>query len=122
VRQVVLNLLSNALKFTPEGGQVEVVAKLVGDKVHVAVRDTGIGVRDADRSRIFEPFRQAEQSPGQPHEGTGLGLSLAKELVELHHGRIWLESEVGLGSTFTFTLPLRELSSVDLSLAETYAG
>jgi signal transduction histidine kinase len=121
VRQVVFTLLSNALKFTPEGGQVEFVAKLVGDEVHVAVRDTGIGVRDADRNRIFEPFRQAERSSGQPHEGTGLGLSLAKDFVELHRGRIWLESEVGLGSTFTFTLPLRA-SSVDMAQAKTYVG
>ena len=113
VRQVDLNLLSNALKFTPEGGRVDVVARPVGDEVQVAVRDNGIGVRREDQARIFEPFRQAEQGPRQVREGTGLGLSLAKEFVELHGGRIWLESEVRAGSTFTFALPLR-LASVDV--------
>ncbi len=110
VRQVVFNLLSNAVKFTPEGGQIDIVARLVGADVQVAVRDTGIGVPPEDRTRIFEPFRQSGQAPGQAREGTGLGLALARRFVELHGGRIWLESEVGVGSTFSFTLPRLSLA------------
>jgi signal transduction histidine kinase len=71
------------------------------------VTDTGIGIAEEDRELIFEEFRQAGASEGRPREGTGLGLPLAKRLVELHGGRIWVESKVGRGSTFTFTIPLR---------------
>jgi len=105
VRQVMFNLLSNAVKFTPVGGRVDVVAQRVGPDVRVAVRDTGIGVPLEDRARIFEPFRQSRPAPGRAREGTGLGLALARQFVELHGGRMWLESEVGVGSTFSFTLP-----------------
>jgi signal transduction histidine kinase len=107
VKQVLFNLLSNAVKFTPAGGRVDLTARLAGGEVHVAVHDTGIGIAPADQGRIFESFHQAEQGPAAEHEGTGLGLALAKELVALHGGRLWVESEVGAGSAFTFALPRR---------------
>jgi signal transduction histidine kinase/DNA-binding response OmpR family regulator len=101
VKQVVFNLLSNAVKFTPDGGRIEVNARAIDDSVEVAVRDTGIGIEPADQERIFEEFQQAGQ-----REGSGLGLALARNFVALHGGRLWVESEPGAGSTFTFTLPL----------------
>ncbi len=107
VKQIIYNLLSNAVKFTPDGGRVDVFARLRDDAVEVAVRDTGIGVPPEERDRIFEEFQQAGRSEGRAQEGTGLGLTLAKRFVEMQGGRIWVESEVGAGSTFTFTLPVR---------------
>jgi signal transduction histidine kinase len=104
VRQVVVNLLSNAVKFTPSGGKVDVTAARVDGDVRVAVRDDGPGIAPEDQVRIFEEFQQAAAGQEQ-REGTGLGLALSKRLVELHHGRIWVESEPGGGSTFVFTLP-----------------
>ena len=105
IRQVVFNLLSNAVKFTPQGGQVDVSATRQNGEVVIAVRDTGPGIAPADQARIFEEFQQAKAGNGERPEGTGLGLALSKSLVELHGGRIWVESEPGKGSTFTFTLP-----------------
>ena len=107
VKQVVFNLLSNAVKFTPDGGLVDVTARLVDGAAQVAVQDTGIGIAPEDQADIFEEFRQARHGPLTSETGTGLGLALTKKLVELHGGRIWVESEPGAGSTFTFTLPLR---------------
>ena len=107
VRQIVFNLLSNAVKFTPSGGSVVVATERVGGAVHVSVSDTGPGIAAADRERIFEEFQQTEVGVRQ-REGTGLGLALSKRLVELHGGRIWVESELGRGSRFVFTLPLGE--------------
>jgi signal transduction histidine kinase len=106
VKQIVFNLLSNAVKFTPDGGRVDVSAARNNGEVRVAVRDNGIGIDEADRERIFEEFQQASRDPERSREGTGLGLALSKRYVELHGGRIWVESEVGRGSTFTFALPL----------------
>jgi signal transduction histidine kinase/DNA-binding response OmpR family regulator len=103
VKQVVFNLLSNAVKFTPDGGRVEVRARRVGDRAEIAVADTGAGIDPADQARIFQEFQQAGE-----HEGSGLGLALARSLVALHGGRLWVESEPGSGSTFTFTLPIRQ--------------
>jgi len=103
-RQVVLNLLSNAVKFTPEGGRVAVRASIQGEDLVVTVADTGVGVAAEDRQRIFDSFQQGTRPAGQA-EGTGLGLTLCKRILELHAGRIWLESEVGTGSTFGFALP-----------------
>lgn len=105
-KQILYNLLSNAIKFTPEGGNVYVCASAREEWAEFSVRDTGIGIRPEDQERIFEEFQHVEMSPPRPYEGTGLGLTLAKKFVEMHGGRIWVASEVGKGSTFTFTLPL----------------
>jgi signal transduction histidine kinase len=107
LRQVVFNLLSNAVKFTPAGGRIDVTTERRGGEVRVAVADTGPGVAPAERTRIFEEFHQTAAGVEQ-REGTGLGLALSKRLVELHGGRIWVESEPGHGSTFVFTLPSQE--------------
>ncbi len=104
VRQVLLNLLSNAVKFTPEGGRIGVHATPVDGGVEIAVSDTGIGIALADQEAIFEEFRQVGSDRSRKHEGTGLGLTLAKKFVELHGGRLRVTSELGKGSTFTFTL------------------
>jgi signal transduction histidine kinase len=104
IRQVIFNLLSNAVKFTPEGGAVDVTTTRVDGEVRVSVADTGPGIAPEDHERIFEEFQQTETGVGL-REGTGLGLALSKQLVELHGGRIWVDSEPGKGSTFVFTLP-----------------
>src|SRR5213593_570278 len=106
IRQVVLNLLSNAIKFTPEGGRIEVRAVPVDGSVEVSVSDTGVGLAPEDQEAVFEEFRQVGTSEKKV-EGTGLGLTLCWKFVELHGGRIWVESQVGAGSTFTFTIPMR---------------
>ena len=105
IRQVVFNLLSNAVKFTPSGGRVEVRASRHDGVVEIAVADTGIGISPDDQERIFEEFQQAVDPPGGTREGTGLGLTLSRRFVELHGGRLWVQSELGRGSTFHFTLP-----------------
>jgi signal transduction histidine kinase len=105
VRQVILNLLWNAVKFTPAGGAVEVGAARRDGEVRISVSDTGPGIAPEDQARIFEEFQQAAAGREQ-REGTGLGLALSKRLVELHGGRVWVESEPGNGSTFIFTLPV----------------
>jgi len=105
VKQVLLNLLSNAIKFTPEGGRVEVRAAAAGDAVEVSVTDTGVGIAPEDQAAVFEEFRQVGAAEKKA-EGTGLGLALSRKFVELHGGRIWVESEPGRGSTFTFALPV----------------
>jgi len=106
VKQVVFNLLSNAVKFTPDGGQVGITAGLEDGGVRITVWDTGIGIAPEEQDRIFEEFRQAGGAYDHKQEGTGLGLSLARKFVELHGGRMWVESEVGRGSRFAFTLPV----------------
>ena len=100
------NLLSNAVKFTPENGRITINAKLTNQHIQIAVIDTGIGIKPEDVDKIFEAFRQLDASYARRYEGTGLGLTLTKRLVELHGGKIWVKSEYGKGSTFTFTLPL----------------
>ena len=105
VRQVVFNLLSNAVKFTPAGGTVDVTAARSDGEVRVSVSDSGPGIAPEDQQRIFEEFQQAAAGKEQ-REGTGLGLALSKRLVELHGGRIWVESEPGKGSRFVFSLPV----------------
>jgi signal transduction histidine kinase len=110
IKQVIFNLLSNAVKFTPAGGEVDVSATRVNGEVRVSVADTGPGIAPEDRDRIFEEFQQSEAGVGH-RDGTGLGLALSKRFVELHGGRIWLESDLGQGSTFTFALPAGSTSS-----------
>jgi signal transduction histidine kinase len=106
IRQVVLNLLSNAIKFTPEGGRIEVGAVPKDGSVEVSVSDTGVGIAPEDQDAIFEEFRQSGPADKKA-EGTGLGLTLCRKFIELHGGRIWVKSQVGVGSTFTFTIPVR---------------
>ena len=106
-KQVVLNLLSNAVKFSEDGGRVSVRAVREDGELRVTVADNGIGVAPEDRERIFESFQQAGRTRGQG-EGTGLGLTLCRRIVELFGGRMWLDSEVGAGSTFGFSVPDRE--------------
>jgi signal transduction histidine kinase len=105
IRQVVLNLLSNAIKFTPEGGRIEVGAVPKDGSVEISVSDNGVGIAPADQEAVFEEFRQVGTAEKKA-DGTGLGLTLCRKFVELHGGRIWVKSQVGAGSTFTFTLPL----------------
>jgi signal transduction histidine kinase len=105
VRQVVLNLLSNAIKFTLEGGRIEVRAAPVDGAVEVSVTDTGVGIAPEHQEAVFEEFRQVGTADKKV-EGTGLGLTLCRKFVDLHGGKIWVKSELGMGSTFTFTLPV----------------
>jgi signal transduction histidine kinase len=110
VKQVLFNLLSNAVKFTPQGGAIAVRAQGRDGEVQVSVRDTGIGIAPEDQARIFEEFQQTAAGAGT-EDSTGLGLTLAKRFIELHGGRLWVESEVGKGSTFTFTLPVTPIAA-----------
>ena len=107
VRQILLNLLSNAIKFTPDGGRITVAATAVngGDYARIAVTDTGIGIAPEDQPKLFKEFSQLDASASRKYEGTGLGLALSRRLVELQGGAIGVESEMGKGSTFWFTLP-----------------
>jgi signal transduction histidine kinase len=105
VKQVLLNLLSNAVKFTPDGGRIAVGGTLANGEVSISVTDTGIGIAFEHQALVFEEFRQVGRADKKA-EGTGLGLALCRKFVELHGGRISVTSEVGKGSTFTFTLPV----------------
>ena len=104
-KQIMLNLLSNAVKFTPAGGRIGVCAKRMDGCVEISVADTGVGIKPEDQQLVFEEFRQVGKDHLKKSEGTGLGLALAKKFVELHGGEMTLESEIGKGSTFRFTLP-----------------
>ncbi|MFL5806189.1 MAG: ATP-binding protein [Roseiflexaceae bacterium] len=106
LRQIVVNLVNNACKYTPEGGRVDVVARNGGDKLRVDVCDTGVGIAQEAQSHIFTPFYRADNPLREQAGGTGLGLSITKTLIDLHGGEIWFESHEGRGSTFSFTLPL----------------
>ncbi|GLI53485.1 sensor histidine kinase [Thermodesulfovibrio yellowstonii] len=107
IKQVLFNLVSNAVKFTPEGGSVKIMAKRKEDMIEIAVEDTGIGIKKEDMERLFQPFSQLETTYTKKYEGTGLGLALSKSLVELHGGSLWCESEYGKGSRFSFTFPVK---------------
>ena len=106
IKQVVLNLLSNAIKSTPDGGPIEVRAKPVDGFVEVSVTDTGVGIAPEDQDAIFEEFRQVGTADSR-WRAPGLGLALSRKFVELHGGKIWVKSQVGAGSTFTFGIPVR---------------
>jgi len=114
VRQVVLNLLTNAVKFTPQGGHVSVSVDRDGADLRVSVADDGVGISPADQERIFESFQQGDRMMSA-QEGTGLGLTLSRRIVELHGGRLWVESEPGRGSTFRFTLAVHESTRLPLT-------
>ena len=103
--QVLINLLSNAVKFT-EKGSVLCRATRTNNDIQVSVIDTGIGIAESNKKRIFQKFRQAGDTLTDKPKGTGLGLSICKQIVEHHGGKIWVESELGKGSTFAFTLPI----------------
>ncbi len=106
IRQVILNLVSNAIKFTDEGGEVVISCTKFEDEAHVLVRDTGTGISDADQELIFREFVQVKGSDGRQRPGTGLGLALSKHFVDMHGGSLVVTSRVGVGSTFIVNLPL----------------
>ncbi len=106
LRQVLLNLLSNATKFTPDGGKLRIEAVRKDHSCQVSVVDNGIGIKKEDQKRLFEPFHQLDNPLSGEKGGTGLGLAVVKQIIEKHGGKIWMESEYGKGSRFTFTLPL----------------
>ena len=106
LRQIFLNLLTNAINFTSDGGKLKIEAIRDGDWCQVSVIDNGTGIKKEDQERIFEPFTHIDVSPQEKREGTGLGLALTKQLVEMSGGKIWVDSEYGKGSQFTFTVPL----------------
>jgi CheY-like chemotaxis protein len=111
LKQILFNLLSNAVKFTPTAGTVDVSAVRDGDFIEITVADTGIGIREEDIPKLFQAFTQLESVYTKGFEGTGLGLALTRQLVELHGGRIWMESEFGMGSRFSFTIPLTQAAA-----------
>ncbi|PSO47291.1 MAG: hypothetical protein BRC33_13170 [Cyanobacteria bacterium SW_9_44_58] len=116
IRQVLINLLTNAVKFTPEGGEITLEASLIqkgtscSQALRIAVVDTGIGIAPENLDQVFEPFLQVDRALNRKYEGSGLGLSLVKRIVELHGGEVGVESELGVGSCFTIELPLSETS------------
>ena len=113
LRRVIVNLLSNALKFTPRGGHVSVRVELAGDNLaRIAVADTGVGIAKDDLPVLFDKYEQARHRATRGEKGTGLGLYITRQLVELHGGMISVESEVGRGSTFSFTLPITNIENV----------
>ncbi len=105
LEQVVLNLMTNATKFTPEGGNITLRARKRDSEIVTEIHDTGIGIAKEEQGRLFKPYSRLS-ADRQRHPGLGLGLALAKQVVELHGGKIWVESEPGKGSTFSFSLPL----------------
>ena len=106
LKQILFNLVSNAVKFTEESGIIDVTAVRDGDFIEFTVADSGIGIKEEDIQKLFQPFTQLESGYTKTYEGTGLGLALNRQLVELHGGRIWVESSIGTGSRFSFSIPL----------------
>jgi signal transduction histidine kinase len=108
LRRIILNLLSNALKFTRKGGRIEVRVERQDDRVRISVSDTGVGIAPDDLARLFDKYEQARSRATRGEKGTGLGLYITRQLLELHGSKIKVESEVGRGSTFSFTLPVKQ--------------
>jgi signal transduction histidine kinase len=106
LKQVLLNLVGNAIKFT-DSGEVAITASAADGAYTIVVRDTGPGIAEADQTKIFEEFRQGDNAQTNSKGGTGLGLAISKRIVEMHGGRLWVNSRPGEGSTFSFTVPLR---------------
>jgi len=117
LKQIMFNLLSNAVKFTPDGGAVSLAARKLIEtgEIEISVSDTGIGIKEEDMPRLFHEFTQLQTAYTKEYEGTGLGLALTKKFVELHGGRIWVESEFGKGSRFAFVIPFKQWSSAEMS-------
>ena len=115
IRQVCWNLLCNAVKFTDAGGKITVCSADSGEELLVRISDTGVGIRPEDLDRIFDRFAQVDSSATRSHGGAGLGLDLVRRFVDLHSGRVWVESEYGNGSTFFFTLPKEREHSTEQS-------
>jgi len=112
VSQVMLNLLSNAVKYSPNGGEIAITTRIEGDMVHVFVRDAGLGIPADSLEKVFDRFSRLESGATRYIQGTGLGLPITRQIVEMHGGRAWVESTVGEGSVFQFTLPLSAVASV----------
>jgi signal transduction histidine kinase len=106
LRRILINLLSNAVKFTNRGGRIEVNAEMSDGRVLISVSDTGVGIQQEDVDRLFDKYEQARSRATRGEKGTGLGLYITRQLVELHGSKIEVKSEIGRGSTFTFTLPV----------------
>jgi len=105
LKQIILNLLSNASKFTPPGGKIKLSAKENGDEYWIAVEDTGKGIPEQDFERVFDKFQQLDSGYTKKFAGTGIGLALVRQFATLHKGRVWVESEIGKGTTFRFNIP-----------------
>jgi signal transduction histidine kinase len=114
LRRVISNLIDNAIKYTPEGGKITVGWQTRDDRVLISVADTGIGIAKTDQVRLFEKFSRIKRRETIKIKGSGLGLAIVKSIVERHHGRVWVESELGQGSTFYVELPLGEPSAVQV--------
>lgn len=106
IGQVITNLISNAVKYSPRGKLVEVICSRIGNEAQLSIRDEGMGIRTDDKSRLFDRFYRVETSHTQNISGFGIGLYLSAEIIRRHNGKIWVESEKGVGSTFFFSLPL----------------
>ena len=117
-KQILYNLLSNAIKFTDEGGKVTTKFEVSRSALLGSVTDTGVGISQQDREKLFQPFTQLETSSTRTHSGTGLGLALTNRLIQLHGGKIWVESEINEGSTFSFTCPLHQQEEVEVTALE----
>jgi CheY-like chemotaxis protein/anti-sigma regulatory factor (Ser/Thr protein kinase) len=115
LKQIIFNLVSNAIKFTPKDGSIKVLARIEGDSLRVSVSDTGIGISKESQELLFQPFRQVDSTISRKYEGTGLGLVLVRKFVELHGGKIWVESEPGKGTTFIFELPLKNETNSEIN-------
>jgi len=113
VLQILANLVGNACRYTPAGGQIKIASSRVDDLAQITVCDNGIGVREEEQDRIFERFYRSDDPLVQQQPGTGLGLAIAKSLAELHGGRLWMHSELSQGSTFGFTLPLAPQGQIE---------
>jgi two-component system phosphate regulon sensor histidine kinase PhoR len=113
IRQVLINLISNSIKFTPEGGQIRVACTRKDEEVQFSVQDSGVGIAKEDMRRLFDKFTQFNRKPGSEEKGTGLGLAIVKKLVEMHNGRIDVESAIDQGTTFTISLPLTSRAKVE---------
>ncbi len=116
LRQILINLLNNAIKFTEKGGKLDVLAKQKDGFVEVCVKDTGIGISKENLNKIFDKFFQVDATTTRKYSGSGVGLTISKNIIEKHGGNIWVESELGKGTTFFFTIP--KASSKQMSFDE----